>query len=101
MTWLVESFIQMGPSQYDQCINILSTIALECHKLFVIHGYHRRQNILVVPEKREKRVLLTKDNPNRRNWRGDKNCVFCSSSETIQRLFFLVRLCQILVECVI
>ncbi|WVZ70175.1 hypothetical protein U9M48_018861 [Paspalum notatum var. saurae] len=33
-------------------------------------------------------VLLTKDNLNRRNWRGDNTCVFCPRPETIQHLFF-------------
>ena len=47
-------------------------------------------------------VLLTKDNLSRRNWRGDKNCVFCSNTETIHHLFFdcpyakfLWRMCHI------
>ena len=35
-----------------------------------------------------KRVVLTKDNLARRNWNGSKSCVFCSSNETIQHLFF-------------
>ena len=48
----------------------------------------------------KKGVLLTKDNLSRRNWRGDKTCVFCSTTETIQRLFFLLFLCQVLVASV-
>jgi hypothetical protein len=34
-----------------------------------------------------KRVVLTKDNPHKRNWRGSKKCAFCDSDETIQHLF--------------
>jgi hypothetical protein len=33
-------------------------------------------------------VVLTKDNLARRNWNGNKLCVFCSTSESIQHLFF-------------
>jgi hypothetical protein len=33
-------------------------------------------------------VVLTKDNLIRRNWKGDKKCVFCAHPETIQHLFF-------------
>jgi hypothetical protein len=33
-------------------------------------------------------VVLTKDNLARRNWRGNKLCVFCSQPELIQHLFF-------------
>jgi hypothetical protein len=33
-------------------------------------------------------VILTKDNLMRRNWKGNKLCVFCSNSETIRHLFF-------------
>jgi hypothetical protein len=33
-------------------------------------------------------VILTKDNLARRNWKGNKLCVFCSNSETIGHLFF-------------
>lgn len=36
----------------------------------------------------KKGVVLTKDNLARRNWNGNKHCAFCSSEETIQRLFF-------------
>ena len=35
-----------------------------------------------------KGVILTKDNLARRNWNGDKKCVYCTHSETIQHLFF-------------
>jgi hypothetical protein len=35
-----------------------------------------------------KGVVLTKDNLGRRNWQGDKICVFCSGNESIQHLFF-------------
>jgi hypothetical protein len=37
-------------------------------------------------------VVLTKDNLSRRNWDGNKLCVFCSSFESIQHLFFIVTL---------
>jgi hypothetical protein len=33
-------------------------------------------------------VVLTKDNLIRRNWNGNKQCVFCSQHESIQHLFF-------------
>jgi hypothetical protein len=33
-------------------------------------------------------VVLTKDNLIRRNWKGDKKCVFRAHPETIQHLFF-------------
>jgi hypothetical protein len=33
-------------------------------------------------------VILTKDNLAKRNWNGNKKCVFCSREETIQHLFF-------------
>ncbi|WVZ81320.1 LOW QUALITY PROTEIN: hypothetical protein U9M48_028710, partial [Paspalum notatum var. saurae] len=33
-------------------------------------------------------VILTKDNLAKRNWKGRKNCEFCSKQETIQHLFF-------------
>jgi hypothetical protein len=33
-------------------------------------------------------VILTKDNLARRNWKGNKLCVFCSKRETIRHLFF-------------
>ena len=36
----------------------------------------------------KKGVILTKDNLAKRNWKGDTKCCFCSSSETIQHLFF-------------
>ena len=33
-------------------------------------------------------VILTKDNLAKRNWKGNKQCCFYSSDETIQHLFF-------------
>jgi hypothetical protein len=33
-------------------------------------------------------VILTKDNLVKRNWKGCTRCCFCSSEESIQRLFF-------------
>jgi hypothetical protein len=33
-------------------------------------------------------VVLMKDNLERRNWNGNKQCVFCSQPESIQHLFF-------------
>jgi hypothetical protein len=33
-------------------------------------------------------VILTKDNLIKRNWHGNKTCVFCSQDETIKHLFF-------------
>jgi hypothetical protein len=33
-------------------------------------------------------VILTKDNLIKRNWHGNKTCVFCSQYETIKYLFF-------------
>ncbi|WVZ92703.1 hypothetical protein U9M48_038749, partial [Paspalum notatum var. saurae] len=33
-------------------------------------------------------VILTKDNLAKRNWKGKRNCEFCSKQETIQHLFF-------------
>jgi hypothetical protein len=35
-----------------------------------------------------KKVILTKDNLARRNWKGCKKCVFCDSLESINHLFF-------------
>jgi hypothetical protein len=32
--------------------------------------------------------MLTKDNLGRRNWNGNKICVFCSQPESIKHLFF-------------
>jgi hypothetical protein len=32
--------------------------------------------------------VLTKDNLARRNWNGDKLCMFCSNCESIQHIFF-------------
>jgi hypothetical protein len=36
-------------------------------------------------------VILTKDNLARRNWHGNKSCVFCHQDETIKHLFFHCR----------
>jgi hypothetical protein len=36
----------------------------------------------------ERGVILNKDNLIQRNWRGGKQCVFCSQPESIQHLFF-------------
>jgi hypothetical protein len=36
-------------------------------------------------------VILTKDNLAKRNWHGNKNCVFCHQDETIKHLFFQCR----------
>jgi hypothetical protein len=35
-----------------------------------------------------KRVILTKDNLARKNWKGSQRCCFCNNNETIQHLFF-------------
>ena len=35
-------------------------------------------------------VILTKGNIARRNWQGNKKCVFCDSDESIQHLFLSV-----------
>lgn len=35
-----------------------------------------------------KKVVLTKDNLAKRNWKGSTSCGLCSSEETIQHLFF-------------
>jgi hypothetical protein len=35
-----------------------------------------------------KRVILTKDNLAKRNWKGNKQCIFCCKDENIQHLFF-------------
>ena len=35
----------------------------------------------------KKRVILTKDNLAKRNWKGDTKCCFCSSNEAIMRLY--------------
>jgi hypothetical protein len=34
-----------------------------------------------------KGVVLTKDNLAKRNWHGNKKCVFCTANESIQHLF--------------
>ena len=34
-----------------------------------------------------KKVLLTKDNLAKRNWKGDSHCSFCGNSETVDHLF--------------
>ena len=34
-----------------------------------------------------RKVILTKDNLAKRNWTGDKHCVFCQSNETVEHLF--------------
>lgn len=39
-----------------------------------------------------KGVILTKDNLIKRNWRGDENCCFCNTNETIQHIF-LIAMC--------
>lgn len=33
-------------------------------------------------------AILTKDNPIKRNWVGDKRCYFCNEDENIEHLFF-------------
>jgi hypothetical protein len=33
-------------------------------------------------------VILTKDNLAKRNWHGNKKCVFCHYNTTIEHLFF-------------
>ena len=33
-------------------------------------------------------IILTKDNLAKRNWRGNRNCCYCSKLESIQHLFF-------------
>ncbi|WVZ53316.1 LOW QUALITY PROTEIN: hypothetical protein U9M48_004280, partial [Paspalum notatum var. saurae] len=38
-----------------------------------------------------KGAILTKDNLAKRNWQGDKSCVFCHNEETIGHLFFECR----------
>jgi hypothetical protein len=46
-------------------------------------------------------VILTKDNLLKRKWKGNSDCCFCSSKESIQHLFFdcyLARLCWNLVQ---
>jgi hypothetical protein len=35
-----------------------------------------------------KEVVLTKDNLDRRNWQGSKQCSFCLKDESIQHLFY-------------
>jgi hypothetical protein len=41
-------------------------------------------------------VILTKDNLVKRNWQGSKTCCFCDQDETIQHLFFVWPLAQII-----
>jgi hypothetical protein len=36
-------------------------------------------------------VILTKDNRAKRNWHGNKSCIFCHHDETIKHLFFQCR----------
>jgi hypothetical protein len=36
-------------------------------------------------------VILTKDNLAKRNWHGNKSCVFCHQDENIKHLFFQCR----------
>lgn len=43
-----------------------------------------------------KGVLLTKDNLSKRNWQGNKSCVFCHNNETIEHLLFECRFTRIL-----
>jgi len=35
----------------------------------------------------QKRVILTKDNLARKNWKGSQKCISCNGNETIQHLF--------------
>jgi hypothetical protein len=43
-----------------------------------------------------KKVILTKDNPRKRNWQGNSKCCFCDKEETIQHLFFDFSLAKII-----
>jgi hypothetical protein len=36
----------------------------------------------------QQKVILTKDNPSKRNWHGCKKCAFCHHDESIDHLFF-------------
>ena len=36
----------------------------------------------------EQNDILIKDNLARKNWSGDRKCVFCNENETIPHLFF-------------
>jgi hypothetical protein len=40
-------------------------------------------------------VILTKDNLAKRNWHGNKSCVFCHHDETIKHLFFPMSICKV------
>jgi hypothetical protein len=42
-----------------------------------------------------RKVLLTKDNLAKRNWKGSKKCCFCAQDESIQHLFISCRLAKI------
>jgi hypothetical protein len=43
-----------------------------------------------------RKVILTKDNLLKRNWQGNKSCVFCDKDESINHLFFECPLAKII-----
>jgi hypothetical protein len=43
-----------------------------------------------------RKVILTKDNLAKRNWRGDSKCCFCNQDETIHHLFITCPLAKIM-----
>ncbi|EEE54019.1 hypothetical protein OsJ_00679 [Oryza sativa Japonica Group] len=47
-----------------------------------------------------KKVILTKDNLIKRKWRGNKQCCFCNTQETIQHFFFDCHVARFSWRCV-
>jgi hypothetical protein len=43
-----------------------------------------------------RKVILTKDNLEKRNWVGNQSCVFCDKNQSIQHLFFECPLARII-----
>jgi len=70
----VWNVLQMEYTQYDQCMPTWSIMELASQRKFGM------------------RVILTKDNLVRTNWRGNKDYSFCKFLETIQHLFSAVHM---------
>ena len=61
-------------------------------------GTTKNQSIYVVSFL--KKVILTKDNLIKRKWRGNKQCCFCNTQETIQHLFFDCHVARFVWRCI-
>ena len=41
-----------------------------------------------------KKILLTKDNLAKRNWKSNSHCSFCGNDENIEQLFYFLPFCK-------